>query len=71
MLVTQVFSPLEKLATKISYNITPESNIKVMRTKEMITKERSAWLLNKLSFLKNFKHPYAYYFLIKVTTLKR
>ena len=31
------------------YNITTESNIKVMRIREMITKQRSSWLLNKFS----------------------
>ena len=31
------------------YNITPESHIKVMRIKEMITIKRSSWLLNKFS----------------------
>ena len=31
------------------YNITPESSIKVMRIKEMITNLRSYWLLNKFS----------------------
>ena len=31
------------------YNITPESHIKVMRIKEMITNQRSSWLLNKFS----------------------
>ena len=33
------------------YNITPESHIKVMRTKEMITNQRSFWLVNKFSLL--------------------
>ena len=31
------------------YNMTPESSIKVMRIKEMITNIRSYWLLNKFS----------------------
>ena len=31
------------------YNITPESYIKVMRVKEMITKYRNSSLLNKFS----------------------
>ena len=31
------------------YNMTPESSIKVMRIKEMITNLRSYWLLNKFS----------------------
>ena len=31
------------------YNITPESHIKVMRIKEMVTNLRSSWLLNKFS----------------------
>ena len=31
------------------YNITPESHIKVMRIKEMITNQRSFWLVNKFS----------------------
>ena len=31
------------------YNITPESHIKVMRIKEMITSDRSSRLLNKFS----------------------
>ena len=31
------------------FNITPESHIKVMRIKEMITNERSDWLVNKFS----------------------
>ena len=31
------------------YNITPESNIKVMRIKEMTTNWRTSWLLNKFS----------------------
>ena len=30
-------------------NITPESHIKVMRIKEMITNQRSFWLVNKFS----------------------
>ena len=32
-----------------SYNISPESHIKVMRIKEMITNKRSFWLVNKFS----------------------
>ena len=31
------------------YNVTPESHIKVMRMKEMITNERSFWSVNKFS----------------------
>ena len=31
------------------YNITPESHIKVMRIKEMITREGNFWLANKFS----------------------
>ena len=31
------------------YNITPESHIKVMRIKEMITIKRRSWLLNNFS----------------------
>ena len=31
------------------YNITPESNIKVMRIKEMVTREGTFWLANKFS----------------------
>ena len=31
------------------YNITPESHIKVMRMKEMITREGTFWLANKFS----------------------
>ena len=31
------------------YNITPESNIKVMRIKEMITNQKGSWLSNKFS----------------------
>ena len=31
------------------YHITPESNIKVRRIKEMITYELSSWLLDKFS----------------------
>ena len=33
------------------YNITPESHIKAMRVKEMITHYKNSWLLNKLSVL--------------------
>ena len=44
-----------KLRKKISfmvispYNITPESHIKIMRIKEMITTQGSSWLMNKFS----------------------
>ena len=31
------------------YNVTPESNIKVTRIKEMITNLKSSWFLNKFS----------------------
>ena len=31
------------------YSITPESHIKVMRIKEVITNFRNSWLLNKFS----------------------
>ena len=32
-----------------SYNISPESHIKVMRIKEMISNEKSFWSVNKFS----------------------
>ena len=31
------------------YNITPESHIKVMRIKEMVSREETIWLANKFS----------------------
>ena len=31
------------------YNISPESHIKVMRIKEMVTREETFWLANKFS----------------------
>ena len=31
------------------YNITPESHIKVMRIKEMVTRKEALWLENKFS----------------------
>ena len=31
-------------------NITPQSHIKIMRVKKMITNKRTSWLLNKFSF---------------------
>ena len=31
------------------YNITPESHIKVMRIKEMVSREETVWLANKFS----------------------
>ena len=31
------------------YNISPESHVKVMRIKEMITNQRGFWLVNKIS----------------------
>ena len=50
----EFFNPLtpKRVQHLISpYNITLESNMKVMRIKEMITNKRSSWLLNKFSLL--------------------
>ena len=33
------------------YNINPESHIKVMRIKEMVTRKEALWLENKFSLL--------------------
>ena len=33
------------------YNITPESHVKILRIKEMITDERSFWLVNNSPIL--------------------
>ena len=49
--------PLPPMIPKIDqhlispYNISPESHIKAMRVKEMITHCKNSWLLNKLSIL--------------------
>ena len=46
------FNPLNPKSDKhlISpYNISPESHVKVMRIKEMITNQRGFWLVNKIS----------------------
>ena len=43
------FTPKSDLNLISPCNNSPESNIKVMRIKEMITNQRSSWLLNKFS----------------------
>ena len=50
----RIYTETSDLHLISSYNITGESNIKVMRTKEMINVWRSFWLINKfLSTLYN------------------